>query len=253
MGDNKISEVTSLTSYLRERSDYAASFDNSARVVPIGAAQKAVVDAASIHLQGEAVPVCFIPPRDAELLRKHEFSLVSMHSRWEQPNGENDWVPVYLGHPQPAALNEVSGNSGELGGDEREKFDTWLETISVDTTHWGDGNYTDPTAHNYWLAWLAALAATGKQQGGPDGWAFKVIDGKWAVSNPCCGMSHFLHAPSLHAWSCEQRMKPVDSSSQQGGDVQGDGLATLQQDYDNLLAAFDRQVAAAVRLLGGYY
>ncbi len=75
----------------------------------------------------------------------------------------DEWINS---HPQPAALNEVSGNSGELGGDEREKFDTWLETISVDTTRWGDGNYTDPTAHNYWLAWQAALAATGKQQGG---------------------------------------------------------------------------------------
>lgn len=43
---------------------------------------------------------------------------------------------------------------------QRERFDRWLETISVDSTRWGDGEYTDPTAYLYWQAWKAALTAT---------------------------------------------------------------------------------------------
>jgi len=39
------------------------------------------------------------------------------------------------------------------------QFDAWLEANSIDTTRWGDGEYTDPAAHNYWRAWQAALAA----------------------------------------------------------------------------------------------
>ncbi|OBU50130.1 hypothetical protein [Stenotrophomonas maltophilia] len=47
----------------------------------------------------------------------------------------------------------------EAGQNERVRFEAWLETLSVDTTRWGDGEYTDPAAHNYWLAWQAALSA----------------------------------------------------------------------------------------------
>lgn len=45
------------------------------------------------------------------------------------------------------------------GQDARVQFDAWLEANSIDTTRWGDGEYTDPAAHNYWRAWQAALAA----------------------------------------------------------------------------------------------
>ncbi|HDS1579955.1 TPA: hypothetical protein QEL15_002037 [Stenotrophomonas maltophilia] len=43
--------------------------------------------------------------------------------------------------------------------DARVQFDAWLEANSIDTTRWGDGEYTDPAAHNYWWVWQAALAA----------------------------------------------------------------------------------------------
>jgi len=60
----------------------------------------------------------------------------------------------------PATLATVKhGGCVQLGSEERVRFDAWLETISVDTTRWGDGEYTDPYAANYWLAWQAAPSA----------------------------------------------------------------------------------------------
>lgn len=47
----------------------------------------------------------------------------------------------------------------EEGQSERVRFEAWLNTLSVDTTRWGDGEYTDTAAHNYWLAWQTALSA----------------------------------------------------------------------------------------------
>lgn len=76
-------------------------------------------------------------------------------------------------------------------------------------------SYMDCTLHGEW-----AIGGIQKRSYGPYGWAFNVIDGKWAVSNPCCGLSVFLHTPDLHCHSCEQRMKPVEISRKQTGEVQ---------------------------------
>lgn len=51
------------------------------------------------------VPVCFIPPKDAELLRRREFTLRSMCSAWELPTYENNWVGVYLAAPPAQAVD----------------------------------------------------------------------------------------------------------------------------------------------------
>lgn len=103
-------------------------------------------------------------------------------------------------HPKPAALNEVSGNSGELGEQRgvyigmpvgERTVARAVASLQQSLTFAQDFRAEDVRVV------LAALAATGKQQ---------------------------------------------------GGEAHGDGLATLQQDYDNLLAAFDRQVAAAEKI-----
>lgn len=64
-------------------------------------------------------------------------------------------------HPQPAALNEVSGNSGELGGDERARFESYR---GGDFERDAQGYYVNCRTAQDWAMWQAALAATGKQQ-----------------------------------------------------------------------------------------
>lgn len=70
------------------------------------AALAAITAALRAAPEGWQEPVCFIPTRDAELLRNREFSLVSMHSRWERPSGESDWVGVYLA-ARPQGVKDV--------------------------------------------------------------------------------------------------------------------------------------------------
>ncbi|MBH1851883.1 hypothetical protein I5V61_06350 [Stenotrophomonas maltophilia] len=68
----------------------------------------------------------------------------------------------------------LSAQPSPGGQDARVQFDAWLEANSIDTTRWGDGEYTDPAAHNYWRAWQAALAArqpVGETVAIPEGWA----------------------------------------------------------------------------------
>lgn len=154
------------------------------------------VQAVLNHLAADAVP--------AGYRWRH-----SAGEKWQYSDVPCGWEhePLFA-HPQPAALNEVSGNSGELGGEQealdiddvRELFEEWAKGRDLTPNTWGSTSYENVSVDNDWLVWVAAwkaLAATGKQQ---------------------------------------------------GGEVQGDGLATLQQDYDNLLAAFDRQVAAAEKI-----
>lgn len=61
-------------------------------------------------------------------------------------------VPVQENaQPSPAVQGDAA--------DSRVRFDAWLKSIAVDTTRWGNGAYTDPSADAYWRAWRAALSA----------------------------------------------------------------------------------------------
>lgn len=106
----------------------------------------------------------------------------SMWSAWQAANSAreggriNGWqvidgVRVYSAYAHASILDDqqyvryedylaaLSAQPSPGGQDARVQFDAWLEANSIDTTRWGDGEYTDPAAHNYWRAWQAALAA----------------------------------------------------------------------------------------------
>lgn len=77
---------------------------------------------------------------------------------------EDDFSPVAddserVAEIADAVLAVFAAQPSPGGQDARVQFDAWLEANSIDTTRWGDGEYTDPAAHNYWRAWQAALAA----------------------------------------------------------------------------------------------
>jgi|GEM_PF-2793201 len=85
------------------------------------------------------------------------------------------WMPLPeapVTHPQAAALDEVSGTSGELGGDERARFEAWAAREGYDvekSTGAGllhAGEYLSDRTDEALKVWQAALATTGKQQGG---------------------------------------------------------------------------------------
>jgi hypothetical protein len=65
-------------------------------------------------------------------------------------------------YPQPAALNEVSGNSGELS--DRARFEAWAHSIGARTDADEHGNYLSSALNFSKMGWQAALAATGKLQ-----------------------------------------------------------------------------------------
>lgn len=74
-----------------------------------------------------------------------------------------------------AAALATQPSPGGQGEDARVQFDALMEANSIDTTRWGDGEYTDPAAHNYWRAWQAALAAR-QPVGEPVAWYYGFSD-----------------------------------------------------------------------------
>lgn len=157
MGDNKISEelVSRACGAWLDESSKMRGGDHDC--------MRAALEAVFTHLQGEAVPVAH-----------SEFALRALVAAGHVSQDKVDGALsiVASAHPQPAELNEVSGNSGELGVPKG-----WEVTPHTDPWRSGDRwevygpnggggvNESDiqcPTVRRL----LDALAETGKQQVG---------------------------------------------------------------------------------------
>jgi hypothetical protein len=136
MGDNKISDaIDRLAQVIRE-------VDGN-HSLGAGALAEAII-AKFPHLQGEAVPVAWLIDWPDEPDLGHYFA--------EEPSINARSQPLYT-HPQPAALNEVSGTSGELVSDIYKVASTPGMT-PIDLADW----IRDVLLRN-----IYDLAATGKQ------------------------------------------------------------------------------------------
>jgi len=92
----------------------------------------------------DAVPVAWLIQRNGNTV-----ACMSSKPGSLQVADDEVLVPVYA-HPQPAALNEVSGNSGELGGDERARCDACAgigEVFSDELDHGVDCPRCDGTGN----------------------------------------------------------------------------------------------------------
>lgn len=147
MGDNKISEA--VEAFIGE---VASKLDDAGRCLGdyerFRSDVRDAVISALPHLQGEAVPVGY--------RWRH-----SAGEKWQYSDIPCGWEnePLFA-HPQPAELNEVSGNSGELGDQKEFISDIYIVAgtpgmTPVDLADW----IRDVLLRN-----IYALAATGKQQ-----------------------------------------------------------------------------------------
>lgn len=142
---------------------------------------RAALEAALPHLQGEAVPVEFDYPEfhaegmgcgleDRNITDRYEAMRYGFDEALDQMATILESLGPLYTHPQPAALNEVSGDSGEFDVDDvREKFEEWAKGRDLTPDTWGVSSYVSPCVDNDWEVWRnawKALAATGKQQVG---------------------------------------------------------------------------------------
>jgi hypothetical protein len=129
------------------------------------------LEAALPHLAADAVPVAWLIhwskiPLEAPEVTTSASRVDAVSALTGPPRIE----PLYT-HPQPAAMNEVSGNSGELGG---EYAGETLNKLRILLDHMCDSStFQPPNDYNlgFDAGWRmateqAALTATGKQQGG---------------------------------------------------------------------------------------
>jgi hypothetical protein len=138
----------------------------------------AVVDAQfsdeAAHLAADAVPFGWVirRPDMAPLFLPDRCAHMIDSFRTEDAIYLQTTVTPVFTHPQPAALNEVSGNSGELGGEQgaldiddvRELFEEWAKGRDLTPITWGSTSYENVSVDNGWLSWIAAwkaIAATG--------------------------------------------------------------------------------------------
>lgn len=174
MGDTKISEAAAAVwdamrdgGYLFSGGSFAAAHaDDQAAMVR-------VVESVLPHLQGKGVPVAWVHEGDVDRVISAAQKATAIRDGGASATSVKPYtLPVYA-HPQPAALNEVSGDSGEMplmvsSAPER----IWLQV--------GDDDYSaDPFPYEEEVTWCsqsavksevayvrADLAATGKQQVG---------------------------------------------------------------------------------------
>ncbi len=153
MGDNKISEANALVASLRQIADAQYTRRQRFNGRPPADAQE-VLRIAADHLQGEAVPYGWVlsGPNGSMFCPVDRRDIMEATVRSEYI----DCVQVYL-HPQPAELNEVSGNSGELPPLPKGRFIT---------DRYSGTSFLSYTAEQMQDYARAALAATGKQQVG---------------------------------------------------------------------------------------
>jgi hypothetical protein len=161
MGDNKISEAASAEECLRAFNETLTPALRVPYTMAYRIAMGAAMEAAAAHLQGEAVPVAWLIywsniPLEAPEVTTSASRVDAVSALTGPPRIE----PLYT-HPQPAELNEVSGNSGELGTG---RYDRRVDLIARlymarDMERAGAWSYLFAEAAD-------ALAATGKQQVG---------------------------------------------------------------------------------------
>ena len=146
----------------------------------------------SAHLAADAVPVGHVR-RDSSVA----------HMRVNLPEG----TPLYT-HPQPAALKEVSGNSGELGA---------LTALAAK-----------------WRAQAATNEVNGLEAG--------------SVGLTGAAMRHEARQHVLEEAACELEAALAATGKQQGGEVQVSPMAkmaeALRQKAEGERAEYDRRVAA---------
>ncbi|MEI4518646.1 MULTISPECIES: hypothetical protein [unclassified Stenotrophomonas] len=144
------------------------------------------------HLHGEAVPVAWLIDWPDEPDLGHYFA--------EEPSINARSQPLYT-HPQPAELSEVSGNSGELPPlPEPSEMGYYIDSTMRKGTVLG---YNREQMQDYARA---ALAATGKQQGGEvPNFAACCAEGGGSISGCSCANTNHVYLASQASLTAEER------------------------------------------------
>lgn len=151
MGDNKISEAFEAWAAGRDLTPapWGVSKYSSPHVDNDWDTWRDAWEAARYHLQGEAVPV-------VQFRHRGSFDWYDVEATNQHVIDDPDFIKRTLyTHPQPAELNEVSGNSGELPP---------LPSPARESVSECGPDYFDASQMRQYAR--AALAATGKQQVG---------------------------------------------------------------------------------------